>query len=38
MEDAKFDPKIETNDPPVMGCPETKLAPFTIPPGTTTGV
>jgi len=36
--EAKFDPKIETNDPPVMGCPETKLAPFTTPPVETAGV
>jgi hypothetical protein len=38
MEEAKFDPKMETSDPPVMGCPETKLAPFTIPPGVIFGV
>jgi hypothetical protein len=38
MEEAKFDPNIETSDPPVIGCPETKLAPFTTPPDVTTGV
>jgi hypothetical protein len=30
--DAKFVPKIEISDPPVIGWPDAKLAPFMIPP------
>jgi hypothetical protein len=36
--EARFVPKMETNDPGATGCPVAKLAPFKTPPDATEGV